>query len=314
MSPPGRSTRRISPRTGPESENQKSPRFEATRSVDSAARGSARGLAATAWIRRLRPVSGNPGKYPQERIREAGKRSDRRPANPHCIARSTTQRASRRTGSRWSNSLSPVSAHSRSAAAGSPRRRVTQDRARAARRRTSVRLDWPSFTGWSAPTMAPPRGECGGGAEPRRDRRWIELVLFRRSRARRRPLGRAARDRESRAPGWRRGVDGARTTRSRPFPDGGGPALPEELQRLRRDRFARGPLPRLRALARYASPWRCLPALRGAAHGDRRGGAADGRRTCPHAVRRVSQSPSPLRPGGRTLELRPTAEAASSIA
>ena len=86
---------------------------------------------------------------------------------------------------------------------------------------------------------------------------------------------------------------------TRPLPDGGGPALPEELQPLRRDRSARRSLPRLRALARCASPRRRLPSMRGAAHGDHRGGAPDDRRTRPHAVRRVPPSHEvPPGPGG----------------
>ena len=143
----------------------------------------------------------------------SGKRSDRRPANSHCIARSTTQRGSRRTGSRWSNNLSPVSAHSLSAAAGSPRRRATRDRARAARRRTSVRLGWPSFTEWSAPRMTPSRGGRSGGRRHGAG-----------------PFGGPESRREageggaSRTPGKRRGADAARTTNSRPCPGwcGGG--------------------------------------------------------------------------------------------
>ena len=211
---------------------------------------------------------------------------------PSAVGRSL-ENANRRSIQPESSSRSPLNPGQRGPAAGS---------------RASYAIRRLVGLGRSLGRMAPPQEEGRGRAEPPRDRRRIELVLFRRSRAPRRPFGQAAGDRESRAPGRRGRVDAAGTTRSRPFPGGGATALSEELQPLWRDRFARGSLPRLRALARCASPRHRLPALRCAAHGDHRRGADDGRRTRPHAVRCVPQSPSPLRSGGRTLELRATAE------
>ena len=409
MSPPGRSTRRISPRTGPESENQKRPRLEATRSVDSAARGSARGLAATAWIGLARPASSNPGMYPQERTREAGKtlgqtaresalhREVDHPARfqAHRIE-VVEQPFSRFRAQPFGGGGIPAATGDARPGEGGAAADFGEARLALVHGTARPRTPWGApvlhrrvvfakrFPGrlrtkpgpgpeWAcqgrslvpgAPGHPCPRTGLGcrssklvrgsgsaalpGGrsATPRQLRDQAEARVqsgsgFRTRRTRRLPGGMlafllAGRSKGVRELGWvRTRLAGSEAQSARPggagrgiacsgvvaegsMPQGQraqGPsrmvvdrALPEVLQPLRRGRFARGSLPRLRALARCASPWHRLPALRGAAHGDYRGGAADGRRTCLDAVRRVPQSPSPLRSGGRALELRPTVE------
>ena len=152
--------------------------------------------------------------------------------------------------------------------------------------------------------MLPRRGRRGGRPEAEAaaaGRRRPEHGPFHRTR------GRAGADGLTPAPGCGRGVDVAGSADSRPDSRRARLALPEDVQPLRRGRGSARSLPRLRTLPGGAAASRGLPALRGSApHGCRGGGGA--RRFGARAVSRVPRTTSSLRPGGRTVELRTSAQ------
>ena len=95
---------------------------------------------------------------------------------------------------------------------------------------------------------------------------------------------------------------------SRPGSGRARPALPEDVQPLRRGRTPARPLRRLRALSGRAAARRRLPALRGPAPRGPCESAGPRRRPRPRAVSGMSRTTTPLRSGDWAVELRTAAQ------